>query len=160
MPAGFTFLFLVNWLYYKIVATVIRGIGLPLTLTIGTLTLIVTALFLLSWRQLRGRHCLICRTLIDLQLISYTSFISLWSKLLPIPSLHMILYTCVRPLSCQVFVMDRLIKKKICWCHLLPATLTTIGMYHHKTCGPWYRVDSYCTWSQNLNYLYAINARL
>ena len=47
-PAGFTYLFLMNWLYNIFVATVTRGVGLPQKLTKGTLTLVVTALFFLS----------------------------------------------------------------------------------------------------------------
>ena len=44
-PAGFTYLFLMNWLYNIFVATVTRGVSLPQKLTKGTLTLVVTAFF-------------------------------------------------------------------------------------------------------------------
>ena len=43
--AGFTYLFLINWLYDIFVAKVTRGVGLSQLLTKGTLTLVVTAFF-------------------------------------------------------------------------------------------------------------------
>ena len=63
MPDGFTYLFLMNWLYNIFVAAFTSAVGIPLKLTSGTLTFVVTALFLINWRQLKGRLCLICRAL-------------------------------------------------------------------------------------------------
>ena len=79
MPAGFTYLFLMNWLYNIFVVAVTRGVGLPLKLTKGTLTSVVTALFLINWRQFKGKRCLICSAFRKLQLMPYISLISLWS---------------------------------------------------------------------------------
>ena len=71
MPAGFRYLFLMKCLYDIFVAAFTSKVGSPLKLTIETLTLVMTALFLINWRQFKGRLCLICRALMKLQLMPY-----------------------------------------------------------------------------------------
>ena len=171
MPVGFMYLFLMNWLYNIFVAAVTRGVGLSLKLTKGTLTLILTALFLTNWRQFKGRLCLICRALKKWQLMPYISLISLWSK--HSPSSRMILYTCVIPFSCLsrqimgLFWIVEYLFSQIVWLYIMSAVgvLSSCdsdqhGGFLHKTYGPWYRVDLYCTLSKNLDYLFEKSARL